>query len=92
MTCCNCTRLAVRAGRPSARRALVRLARAAAVMTWLSLVIGVGAATVMSKVGAYAINQGSISASSNYALTYIGANLAVTPRALTIVRPLLAAR
>jgi methyl-accepting chemotaxis protein len=32
----------------------IRLARAAAIMTWLSLAIGVGAATVMSKVGTYA--------------------------------------
>jgi methyl-accepting chemotaxis protein len=32
----------------------IRLARAAAIMTWLSLAIGVGAATVMDKVGAYA--------------------------------------
>jgi hypothetical protein len=31
----------------------IRLARAAAVMTWLSLAIGVGAATVMSQYGAY---------------------------------------
>jgi methyl-accepting chemotaxis protein len=32
----------------------IRLARAAAIMTWLSLAIGVGAATVMSEYGAYA--------------------------------------
>jgi methyl-accepting chemotaxis protein len=32
----------------------IRLARAAAIMTWLSLALGVGAATVMSKYGTYA--------------------------------------
>jgi methyl-accepting chemotaxis protein len=31
----------------------IRLARAAAIMTWLSLVLGVGAATVMAQYGAY---------------------------------------
>jgi filamentous hemagglutinin family protein len=42
------------------------------------------AATATSNVGTYAITQGTLTASSNYALTYIGANLAVTARPLTI--------
>jgi hypothetical protein len=42
------------------------------------------AADGMSSVGAYAINQGTLAASTNYALVYTGANLAVTPRPLTI--------
>ncbi|WP_178130912.1 MBG domain-containing protein [Reyranella sp. CPCC 100927] len=37
-----------------------------------------------SSVGAYAISQGTLAASSNYALTYAGADLTVTSRALTI--------
>ncbi|MGY5800712.1 MBG domain-containing protein, partial [Rhizobium sp. LEGMi12c] len=37
-----------------------------------------------SNVGAYAIAQGTLAASSNYALTYAGANLTVNPRALTV--------
>ncbi|MBY0581779.1 MAG: filamentous hemagglutinin N-terminal domain-containing protein, partial [Sphingomonas sp.] len=43
------------------------------------------AATTTSNVGSYAITQGSLSASSNYALTYVGSQLSVTPRALTVV-------
>jgi hypothetical protein len=31
-----------------------------------------------SNVGGYAITQGSLAATANYALTYVGANLAVT--------------
>ena len=36
-------------------------------------------ATITSVVGSYAITQGTLAASSNYALTYIGADLIVTP-------------
>jgi len=42
------------------------------------------AATVTSGVGAYGINQGSLAASANYALTYKGANLTVNPRPVTV--------
>ena len=35
-------------------------------------------ATTASNVGAYAITQGTLAASTNYALTYVGANLTVT--------------
>ena len=35
--------------------------------------------------GPYAINQGSLSAGSNYALSYTGANLAITARPLTVM-------
>ncbi|MDH7794012.1 MULTISPECIES: MBG domain-containing protein [unclassified Beijerinckia] len=38
-----------------------------------------------SSVGAYAINQGSLAASSNYTIAYTGANLSVMPRTITIV-------
>ncbi|MEA2991161.1 MAG: hypothetical protein QOD40_81, partial [Alphaproteobacteria bacterium] len=41
-------------------------------------------ATATSNVGAYAITQGTLAASSNYALTYVGANLAVTAAPLTV--------
>ena len=41
-------------------------------------------ATTASSVGTYAITQGTLAASSNYALTYVGANLTVTKRALTV--------
>ena len=41
-------------------------------------------ATSTSNVGTYSITQGTLAASSNYALTYVGANLAVTPRAVTV--------
>ncbi len=41
-------------------------------------------ANATSSVGAYAISQGTLAAASNYALTYVGANLTVTPRAITI--------
>ncbi|AMB44414.1 YDG domain-containing protein [Methylobacterium sp. AMS5] len=41
-------------------------------------------ATAGSGVGDYAITQGSLAASANYALTYQGADLAVTPRAVTL--------
>jgi filamentous hemagglutinin family protein len=41
-------------------------------------------ATVTSNVGAYAINQGTLAASANYALSYVGANLTVTAAALTV--------
>ena len=34
--------------------------------------------------GPYAINQGSLALSSNYSLDYIGADLVITPRALTL--------
>ena len=42
-----------------------------------------GAAT--SNVGQYAITQGTLVASANYALTYMGANLTVTAAALSVV-------
>jgi hypothetical protein len=41
-------------------------------------------ANATSNVGRYAITQGTVAASSNYALTYTGANLTVTPAALTV--------
>ena len=37
-----------------------------------------------SNVGSYAITQGTLAASSNYKLTYTGANLAVTARPITV--------
>jgi hypothetical protein len=42
------------------------------------------AATVTSNVGTYAITQGTVAASANYAISYTGANLSVTPRALSV--------
>src|SRR6202035_4121244 len=42
------------------------------------------AATTTSNVGAYGITQGSLAATSNYALSYVGANLAVTAAPLTV--------
>ncbi|MGL5838750.1 MAG: beta strand repeat-containing protein, partial [Sphingorhabdus sp.] len=42
-------------------------------------------AGVASNVGSYAITQGTLAASPNYALTYVGANLSVTPRALSVL-------
>ena len=42
-------------------------------------------ATTASNVGTYGIGQGTLAASSNYTLTsYTGANLTVTPRAITV--------
>ncbi|QCI67506.1 beta strand repeat-containing protein [Phreatobacter stygius] len=41
-------------------------------------------ATATSNVGGYGITQGTLAASSNYALTFVGANLAVTQRAITV--------
>jgi hypothetical protein len=41
-------------------------------------------ATATSNVGAYTITQGTLAASSNYALTYVGANLTVTVAAATV--------
>ncbi|NGM38654.1 filamentous hemagglutinin N-terminal domain-containing protein, partial [Methylobacterium sp. DB0501] len=41
-------------------------------------------ADARSNVGAYAIGQGSLAASSNYAVSYVGADLAVTARPLTL--------
>ena len=41
-------------------------------------------ANATSSVGAYAISQGTLAASSNYALSYVGADLIVTSRAITI--------
>jgi filamentous hemagglutinin family protein len=43
------------------------------------------AANAASNVGAYTINQGTVAASSNYSLVYTSANLAVTPRALSVI-------
>ncbi len=42
------------------------------------------AATTASGVGAYAITQGTLAASANYAVTYRGADLTVTPRPITV--------
>ncbi len=41
-------------------------------------------ATATSNVGAYAITQGSLAASSNYVLTFSDGTLTVTPRAITV--------
>jgi filamentous hemagglutinin family protein len=41
-------------------------------------------AGLTSNVGNYAITQGSLAASSNYAVTYLGDNLTVTPAPLTV--------
>ncbi|MFS8051049.1 YDG domain-containing protein, partial [Rhizobium sp. BR 314] len=41
-------------------------------------------ATAASGVGSYDIGQGSLAASGNYDLTFLGGNLAVTPRAITV--------
>jgi len=41
-------------------------------------------ATATSNVGIYGIGQGSLAASTNYALNYASANLTVTPRAITV--------
>jgi hypothetical protein len=41
-------------------------------------------ATPASNVGSYAIAQNTLSASANYVLTYVGADLRVTPRPITV--------
>ncbi|SAI65314.1 Heme:hemopexin utilization protein A [Bordetella ansorpii] len=41
-------------------------------------------ATARSDVGSYGIAQGTLAASSNYEVRYVGANLLVTPRSLTV--------
>jgi hypothetical protein len=41
-------------------------------------------ATATSNVGGYAITQGTLAATSNYALSYVGANLTVTAAPLTV--------
>jgi hypothetical protein len=41
-------------------------------------------ATTTSNVGSYGITQGTLAASSNYAVTYVGANLTVTAAPLTV--------
>ena len=41
-------------------------------------------ATAASNVGVYGITQGTLAASSNYALNYASADLTVTPRAITV--------
>ncbi|MET3711579.1 filamentous hemagglutinin family protein [Sphingomonas trueperi] len=41
-------------------------------------------ATATSGAGSYAIEQGTLRVDSNYALNFVGANLAITPRALTV--------
>jgi hypothetical protein len=41
-------------------------------------------ATTSSNVGIYGIAQGTLAASTNYALNYANANLTVTPRAITV--------
>jgi MBG domain (YGX type) len=41
-------------------------------------------ATTTSNVGAYAITQGTLAASANYTLSYIGANLTVTAAPLAV--------
>ena len=40
--------------------------------------------TAGENVGTYAILQGSVTAGANYAITYVGANLTITTRALTV--------
>jgi hypothetical protein len=40
--------------------------------------------TAGENVGSYAINQGSVTAGSNYAITYEAENLAITPRPVTV--------
>ncbi|MFK4875391.1 MBG domain-containing protein, partial [Novosphingobium sp. ZW T3_23] len=42
------------------------------------------AATATSNVGSYGITQGTLAAGGNYALTFTGADLTVTPRGLTV--------
>ena len=42
-------------------------------------------ATTTSNVGTYGINQGTLAASGNYALSFGGANLMVTQRAVTVI-------
>jgi len=42
-------------------------------------------ATTTSNVGTYGVTQGTLAASSNYALTFTGGNLSVTPRAATVI-------
>ena len=37
-----------------------------------------------SNVGAYAINQGTLALSANYTLSYVGANLSISPRPATV--------
>jgi len=49
------------------------------------------AATSQSVVGSYAITQATLAASRNYALTYFGANLTVTPAAKGPVNPVVVA-
>jgi hypothetical protein len=41
-------------------------------------------AVLTSNVGTYSVNQGSLSASTNYALSFFGSNLSVTARPLTV--------
>ncbi|WP_163594794.1 MBG domain-containing protein, partial [Klebsiella pneumoniae] len=41
-------------------------------------------ATATSDKGTYGIVQGTLVASANYAVTYVGANLTVNPRAVTV--------
>ncbi|MER2252821.1 MBG domain-containing protein [Methylorubrum podarium] len=64
-------------------------------LTYTTTALGAGAAlsgtlataaTAASDVGTYAITQGSLTAAANpnYALTYVGAGLAVTPRPVTV--------
>lgn len=43
-------------------------------------------ATATSSVGTYAITQGTLTATSNYALTYVGANLTVTAQPITVLK------
>ncbi|MBR0962446.1 beta strand repeat-containing protein, partial [Bradyrhizobium japonicum] len=45
---------------------------------------GVLARTAGENVGSYGITQGALTAGGNYALTYAGANLGITPRAITV--------
>jgi hypothetical protein len=48
-------------------------------------------ATTQSNAGSYAITQATLAASRNYALTYVGANLTVTPAASGVVNPVVVA-
>ena len=45
-------------------------------------------ATTASNVGVYGITQGTLAASTNYALNYASANLTVTPRSITVTADL----
>ena len=49
-----------------------------------AIMTGALARTAGSNVGSYAINQGTVSAGANYTVTYVGADLTITPAPLLI--------